>query len=694
MVSGDPINERPGKLGFERRGLDGLWSQFVIAHTEPEGVRREILDSWRLCRDLYEIDPGMRRSLLALSSDEIEVKRVDDEVLCTSQPFLLEVKKAVLETGSVLTYFDRDCSMLEFAGDPKVCEDLQEINFCPGGNWKEEVAGTNGPGTALARRQPCQVITSEHFVEAWHKWACYAAPILDPVSGEPLAVIDVTAYKNATAAPHMLLVVSSVARAIQQELACREIRKDYSILDQYVQTAARRPHDGIVALDHRGRILRMSASAERLLRVPHAPRVTQDLPELRDLLSSLNGGAKSQGRETFEGTYIHGSGQQLRAAAQAVFGENRLIGAVVTLTDDRSAGSRNRNDDRCDSDRSGTPGATGKWRTRYSFDDVFGNSPDMQRAFKRARQAAQQELPVLISGESGTGKEMFAQAIHHASARAQHPFIAVNCGSIPRELLEAELFGYVSGAFTGARQGGNAGKFEQADGGTIFLDEISELPLSGQVALLRVLQEMEITRVGSSSPIRLDVRVIAACNKNLLHEIAGGGFRRDLYYRLNVLAINLPPLRQREEDIVMLAQLFLAEFSAQAGRGRMFFNPQALDMLSRCEWPGNIRELRNLVQRIAVLAPDLQIDCEILSEIEPSVTHPAAEAAQAKEGAGTDEGQRKTILEVLSQCSGNVSEASRRLGLSRMTIYRQMRRASIGRSHVLLPGGDEKLASG
>lgn len=322
------------------------------------------------------------------------------------------------------------------------------------------------------------------------------------------------------------------------------------------------------------------------------------------------------------------------------------------------------------------------------------NSSDMQRAFKRARQVAQQELPVLINGESGTGKEMFAQAIHHASARAPHPFIAVNCGSIPRELLEAELFGYVSGAFTGARQGGNAGKFEQANGGTIFLDEVSELPLSGQVALLRVLQEMEITRVGSSSPIRLDVRVIAACNKNLLHEISAGRFRRDLYYRLNVLAIDLPPLRQRDEDIVMLAQLFLAEFSSQMGRGRMFFTPQALEMLSRYEWPGNIRELRNLVQRAAVLAPDLQIDCETLGEIEPCVNHPATGAAQAKEGAGADGVQRKTILEVLSQCSGNVSEASRRLGLSRMTIYRQMRRASIGRSHVLLPGSDEKLASG
>jgi len=301
-------------------------------------------------------------------------------------------------------------------------------------------------------------------------------------------------------------------------------------------------------------------------------------------------------------------------------------------------------------------------------------------------------MPLLIFGESGTGKEMFAQAIHNAGGRSQRPFIAVNCGSIPRELLEAELFGYVSGAFTGAKHGGNAGKFEQADGGTIFLDEVSELPPAGQVALLRVLQEMEITCVGSSSAIPLDVRVIAASNKNLLHEVNAGRFRRDLYYRLNVLAIDLPPLRQRGEDIVMLAQLFLAEFSAQVGTSRLSFTPQVLDVLSRCEWPGNIRELRNFVQRAAVLAPGLQIDCETLKEIEPGLG-PMMEAEPAREEAGSTGAKRGTILEILSQCSGNVSEASRRMGLSRMTIYRKMRDSSISRSDVLLHRSHTKGAS-
>lgn len=682
MGSIEHVGDQSRKLASVRRELDRPWAQFVIAHNQPDGIRREILESWSLCRDVYHIDPAMRRTLLGLPSGQPEVNRVENEVLRISQPFLLEVKKALDEMGFVLAFFDSDGSMLKCVGDPKVCDDLQEINFCPGGNWKEEVAGTNGPGTALARRQAVQVIASEHFVEAWHKWACYAAPILDPVSGQALAVLDVTGYGNATH-PHILLLVSSVARSIQMELACRQVRKDCSIIEEYAQTAAKRPNDGVLAVDHRGRILRMSPFAERLLRVPPALSGFENVPELRDLVSSLSARAKALGQQSLEVTYVAASGQQLRAAAQAVFAENQLIGAVVTLNDNHFAARRNPGGDIRDLDRNAKSRGMVKFRTRYCFDDVLGNSPAMQQAFKRARQAALQDLPLLIFGESGTGKEMFAQAIHNAGGRSQHPFIAVNCGSIPRELLEAELFGYASGAFTGAKHGGNAGKFEQADGGTIFLDEVSELPPAGQVALLRVLQEMEITRVGSSSAIPLDVRVIAASNKNLLLETSAGRFRRDLYYRLAVLTIDLPPLRQRGEDIIMLAQLFLAEFSGQVGPGGLSFTPQVLDVLSRHEWPGNIRELRNFVQRAAVLAPGLQIDCETLREIEPSLG-PLMEAQQPREEAGSTNAKRGTILEILSQCSGNVSEASRRMGLSRMTIYRKMRDSSISRSDVLL----------
>ena len=691
MGSPERMSDQSRQVASVRREFDRPWSQFVIAHTQPDGIRQEILESWSLCRDLYRIDPGMRRSLLGIPSGELEVRGDENEVLRIGRPFLLEVKKALEGTGFVLAFFDSNCLMLTCLGHPKECEDLQEINFCPGGNWKEEVAGTNGPGTALARREAVQVVASEHFVEAWHKWACYAAPILDPVSGQPLAVLDVTGYKNATQ-PFMLPLVSSLARAIQMELACHQMRKDCIIIEEYAQTAARRPNDGVIAMDHRGRVLRMSPSAQRVLRVPYPLRGSENVPELRDLLSALSTRAKTLGQRSLEVAYIAASGQQLRAAAQAVFGEDQFIGAVVTLNDQLAA-RRSPGGDSRDSDRNARSRGVVKFPTKYCFDDVLGNSPAMQQAFKRARQAAMQDMPLLIFGESGTGKEMFAQAIHNAGARSQHPFIAVNCGSIPRELLEAELFGYVSGAFTGAKHGGNAGKFEQADGGTIFLDEVSELPAAGQVALLRVLQEMEITRVGSSSAIPLDVRVIAASNKNLLHEISAGRFRRDLYYRLNVLAIDLPPLRQRGEDIIMLAQLFLAEFSGQVGPGGLSFTPQVLDVLSRHDWPGNIRELRNFVQRAAVLAPGLQIDCDTLREIEPCMG-PLMEAEHTREEAGSEDAKRGTILEILSECSGNVSEASRRLGLSRMTIYRKMRDSSISRSDVLLHRSHPKGASG
>jgi len=684
------IGDESRKLASIRRELDRPWSEFILARTDPTGIRHEILDSWRLCRDNYHIDPGMRSSLLGLTPDELQVKVAENEALRISQPFLLEVKRSLLDMGFVMSFFDSNCSMLECDGNPRVREELQEINFCPGGNWKEQAAGTNGPGTALARREAVQVVASEHFVEAWHKWACYAAPILDPVSGQPLAILDITGYGSVTQ-PQMLLLVNSVARAIQLELACGQTRKDCSIIEEYAQVAARHPNDGIVAVDHSGRILRMSSSAERILRVPPTLGRAENLPELRDLLASLGSQAKPLGRQSVEVAYIATSGQQLRAAAQAVIAKGKFIGAIVTLNAHQSAAGKNPSAGGHALDRRIRSSPAVGHRTRYSFDDLMGNSSAMERAFKRARQAAQQDLPLLISGESGTGKEMFAQAIHDAGIRSPYPFIAVNCGSIPRELLEAELFGYVSGAFTGARQGGNAGKFEQANRGTIFLDEVSELPLSGQVALLRVLQEMEITRVGSSSPIRLDVRVIAASNKNLLDEISAGRFRRDLYYRLDVLSITLPPLRERGEDVVTLAQLFLAEFSAHAGSQTMSFTRPALDVLSRYEWPGNVRQLRNFVQRAAVLSPGFNIDCETLREIEPSLGSLMQPQQDLQEVLSTDT-KRDTILEILTQCSGNVSEASRRMGLSRMTIYRKMRDSAISRSDVLLHGSHQKRA--
>jgi transcriptional regulator with PAS, ATPase and Fis domain len=234
----------------------------------------------------------------------------------------------------------------------------------------------------------------------------------------------------------------------------------------------------------------------------------------------------------------------------------------------------------------------------FSFQDIIGQNPLLLQAIQTATLAADKRSNILLQGESGTGKELFAQAIHNASPRRNGPFIAVNCGAIPRELLGSELFGYVEGAFTGARKGGRTGKFELASGGTLFLDEIAEMPLGKQVSLLRAVQEKKITRIGDDKIIPVDVRIICATNKDLKKEVEKGNFRQDLYYRLNVISIKLPPLRERREDIPLQFNYMLKESSEKMHIKVPRIQPGVLDYLIHYDWPGNVRELQNVVERM------------------------------------------------------------------------------------------------
>ena len=249
---------------------------------------------------------------------------------------------------------------------------------------------------------------------------------------------------------------------------------------------------------------------------------------------------------------------------------------------------------------------------RYGFEDIIGSSPALRRCLDLARIAAREDVNVLLLGESGTGKELFAHAVHGAGPRKRRPFIILNCGAIPRELVQSELFGYAPGAFTGAVREGRSGRFEQADGGTRFLDEIGELPPDLQVKLLRVLQERVFERVGGTEPVKVDIRIVAATNKDLAKMVEEGRFREDLYYRLNVVQIHIPPLRERREDIPLLVSHFIAQIASENGITPKSFTQEAQNYLSGYEWPGNIRQLQNVIERCMVMIPRDVIDVEDL----------------------------------------------------------------------------------
>lgn len=300
--------------------------------------------------------------------------------------------------------------------------------------------------------------------------------------------------------------------------------------------------------------------------------------------------------------------------------------------------------------------------TQFDTQNIIGRSPPMMRLMETVAQVATSEATILITGESGTGKEMIAGAIHFNSPRKDGPFVKINCAAITETLLESELFGHEKGAFTGAYKR-KEGRFRQAHGGTLFLDEVSEMSFAMQVKLLRVLQDREITRVGGEEVIKVDVRIIAATNKDLPTEIDAGRFRDDLYYRLNVVTIAMPPLRERSEDVPLLSQHFLEQFSETNRKQIKGFTPQAMDRLLRHEWPGNVRELMNAVERAVVLARTEYLDEDEFPLI-PGEAGPEGELREV---------EKATILRTLDLTNGNKSEAARRLGITRRTLHKKLK---------------------
>ncbi|HSD22108.1 MAG TPA: sigma-54-dependent Fis family transcriptional regulator [Anaeromyxobacter sp.] len=663
-----------------RRLVDRAWQLYVQDGVAPSDVSDDISDSWRRAREAYRIDPGIERPARVLSSDALAERCERDEALALASPILRDFAARLALSGHVLAYFDGDGWMLTIDGDRRVVELVEDINFRPGANWAEDAAGTNGPGTALAAGKPLEVFASEHFVAALQPWSCAAAPVMAPGLSTPVGLVDITGPWEVQRR-QAILVAKAVARAVEERL-----RAAVTIRDEVVKYAFRAAHDSgdaLVAIDARGQVVAANdaATRRRILEAGALP------PSIRGALAGVLRGARPG-----HGGEIHHEPPNGGPAfvASPVEYEGTRVGAIVRIPAPSSAARSSR--------------TRARPTTRYDLGRILGRSAPLQRVIDLARTAARNELAVILFGESGTGKELFAQAIHSASGRRGGPFVAVNCGSIPAQLVEAELFGYESGTFTGARREGNAGKFEDADGGTLFLDEVSELPSQAQTALLRVLQEKEVVRLGGSVPRRVDVRIVAATNKPLEEEIAAGRFRRDLHYRLNVLSIAVPPLRDRGDDVALLAHVFLAEAETEVGRRGLTLGEDAVTALKAHRWPGNVRELRNVILRAAAIAPRAEITAaDLLLEPVPPVA-PGAPVARADAVAqvapisrdrapgqerapirGTLretvlESEREALLSALDACEWNFARAAQQLGISRMTLYRRLNRCGISRA--------------
>jgi len=649
-MPGNLSSPRPTSLLVKRRQvIDRAWLAYIEDGVEPVGLSAEIVRSWRRVRDTFGVDPTIRRALRSLPEDELLDRRRRDPVYRLAEPVLEEFAQRLGSVHHVLAYFDAAGWMLSLQGHPGVIEGVSDINFAPGACWSEESAGTNGPGTAIREARPVEVFASEHFVEAWQTWSCAGAPIFRPGESVPAGLVDITGPWEIYN-PQALLLAKAIARNVEARLAHAQSVRDEVI--RFAFRSGRGSSEPLFAVDTEGRILAANAAAAARIGLPSG-RLPSDLRAIVDPLRTASPAADRLVEW-----------QDLRLLSQPVLHDGCPVGSVLRAVPP-------------------SPAATGRGRpaprpppaVRWSFEKILSECGALEAALEVARVASRNALPVVLFGESGTGKELFAQAIHGASARASGPFVAVNCGSIPAPLLEAELFGYEAGAFTGGRKDGNAGKFEEASGGTLFLDEVSELSPQGQTALLRVLQEREIVRLGGSAPRKVDVRIVAATNRELRGEVAARRFRQDLYYRLDVLSLSIPPLRQRVEDIPLLAQAFLEQAEAEVGRSGLSLSDEAVAALQGFSWPGNVRQLQNVVLRAAAMATGPEIRA---SHLPPEISRGATDVPRTTPAA-VDGPDQQALSALLARHGWNVARAAAGLGVSRMTLYRRMQRLGVER---------------
>lgn len=468
----------------------------------------------------------------------------------------------------------------------------------------------------------------------------------------------------------------SVGQSIEDAIDIARVRATEKRRSERVNIILRHLNEGVLAVDTAGRVELVNPALESLTNMSADEIYGRKLSEIAPTLGMGLTDTIRRGKPTLEKIERY-KGLNLVTNRIPIRDNGLVCGAVLTVQDtstiervDRNIRARNRK-------RNLT--------ARYTLDEIVGRSPPMRQARELCQRYANTNATVLITGETGTGKEVFAQGIHNASARRDAPFVAVNCAAIPDSLLESELFGYEEGAFTGSRRGGQAGLFELAHTGTIFLDEIAEMPVTLQTRLLRVLQEKEVLPLGRGDPIPIDVRVIAATNQDLRRAIDDGEMRSDLYYRLNILPIHLPPLRQRGEDVIDLALRHLKLNLAELGSRH---EPQPLiecisPFLLRYSWPGNVREMENVIERLAVMyAHDEEIPQDIsthLSAIVPEFFVNPGTCASTSDNAHSlkafvEQEEYNRIVDMVAQCDGNISEAARRLELSRSTLWRKLRR--------------------
>ncbi|WP_041669014.1 sigma-54-dependent Fis family transcriptional regulator [Acetobacterium woodii] len=620
----------------------------------------------------YGITEEQVYSRKMIENSELQNKFSENrDLILTASPYMEHLMSIVRGNNFFVLLTDKDGCILNAIGDEKILSEAFELKMIAGAYMNEECIGTNAMSIVIKSKEPVQLSGKDHFIKAYHRWTCSGAPIKDP-NGNVIGALDLTGYSDSVH-PHTLGMVIAASNAIEEMLKVKEYNRLQNMTNKHIKTIFNAMPVAILTSDLEGRIKIYNQKALDLFGDKYkqlaAVNVSEIIEEWGNIKEAIH--SEKQVNRIINIRALRNNFHCQMTASPIYNPQDDSIEIVFVLKEDQSRKSQKHE------------------QPYYTFDKIMGNDRDFVSTIKYAKKIANNRSTILILGESGCGKEVFAQSIHNYSKRVDGPFVALNCGAIPNQLIESELFGYEEGAYTGAKKGGNIGKFEQANNGTIMLDEIGEMPLDMQTRLLRVLQENVITKIGSRKSIPIDVRIIAATNKDLKKEVEMGRFRKDLFYRLNVLPLYLPPLKDRRSDIPVLYQYFMMNLSAKYGKKEFPISDEAMTVLENYNWPGNVRELENVVELIinSESFPTKYFIENINQEVwnqQPYINEQAANARLEETLETVDKAklemtyiEKEHIARVLRLYQGNISQAALALGIQRNTLYSKINKYQI-----------------
>jgi len=619
-----------------------------------EKIRPFIFDSWKRSK-AAGINPYQKQTSMIYSGRELNsYQEQHAELLSVGKPIMEAIYDFLKDEGFVIALSDNEGILLKIIGSPENIIIGQKVNFSEGASWTENDAGTNAIGTCLVLNQPVQIFGREHYCIQASYWTCSAAPIHD-TNGQIIGSLDISGpYENVHV--HTLGIAVTAVSDIETQLVLNKVLHDLELADNYKNTLIDSISEGLIAIDEKGAITHINDKAAFNAGWIKSNSLGKNFLDLfpyggnREMINFIK---KKEYVTDYElNVATKEKTTNCLHTQRPITIKGKTVGSLLLFSEINRA-------------RKLIQRMSGQ-DVNFTFSGLIGRDPQFQECIECAKKSATSQSNVLLLGESGTGKDVLAQAIHNAGAQRSGPFVAVNCSAIPRELIASELFGYVDGAFTGASRGGKPGKFEIAADGTIFLDEIGEMPLELQAMLLRVLETKTVTRLGDNTPIPIGVRIIAATNKDLPAEVLKNNFRQDLFYRLNVITINMIPLRERKEDIPLLAGYFLKQLSDTLKKRHVKgIDPKVIHLLQNYYWPGNVRELQNVLERALNVCPDTEISMECLPPEMRTFN-------SSKYSRPIDHYERELIKTLLKNNNKNITKIAKQMGITRATLYRKI----------------------